>query len=158
MYFKACTKDLTGYGGFQFEPGRVYETNDSDNWRWFHYTKTLKNALLYYHEPDTRFLEVSPLGHRRHFVTGDSNYWTTDRLQIVREIDREEVYSQLLAENCSFYDLCQLDPPYAIMKIVLPKRLSDSMKQRIATRPDLTVEQKKDLLPACWHKHLHETA
>lgn len=157
MYFKACKKDLTGYGGFQFKPDRVYETDDPDDWRWFHYTKSLKQTLRYYHEPDTRFLEVKPLGHRRHFVTGDSNYWTTDRLEIVREISREEVFTLLLEENCSFYDLCQLDPPYDIMKKVLPKRLSDGTKQWISMRNDLTVEQKKDLLPASWHKHLPNT-
>ena len=156
MYYKACTKDLTGYGGFQFETGKVYETDNPDDWRWFHYTKALKDTLRFYHEPDTRFLEVKPLGHRRHFVTGDSNYWTTDKLQIVRELGREEVYALLLEEGCSFYDLCQLDPPYEIMKKILPKRLSDGLKQRIATRPDLTLEQKKDLLPVSWHKHLHE--
>ena len=157
MYFKACTKNLTGYGGFQFEPGRVYETDDPDDWRWFHYTKSLKQTLRYYHEADTRFLEVKPLGHSWHFVSGGSNYWTTDKLEIVREIDRDEVYALLLKEGCSFYDLCQLDPPYEIMKKILPKRLSDGLKHRIAKQTNLTLEQKKDLLPASWHKHLPKT-
>ena len=157
MYYKACTKDLTGYGGFQFEPDRVYETDDSDDWRWFHYTKSLKHTLRYYHDPDTRFLEVRPLGNRQHFVTADSNYWTTNRLEIIREIDREEAYELLLAECCRFYEICQLDPPYEIMKKIVPKHLSDGQKHYIAMRPDLTIQQKKDLLPAYWHKHLHES-
>ena len=157
MYFKACTKDLTGYGGFQFEVGRIYETDDTDDWHWFHYTKSLKHTLRYYHESDTRFLEVRPLGNRQHFVTGDNKYWTTIRLQIIRELSRDEAYAILLDEGCPFYDLIQLDPPYELLKKVLPKRLSDGMKQRIARRPDLTVEQKKELLPVSWHKYLLKT-
>lgn len=155
MYFKACTKDLTGYGGFQFEIGKTYSTDDLDDWRWFHYTKYLAQTLRYYHEPDTRFLEVTPLGNRQHFVTGDTNYWTTNLLQIVRELTREEVYERLLAEKCSFYDLCHLHPPYEVLKKALPRRLSFTVKQMIAAQPNLTLEQKKDLLPASWHKHLH---
>ncbi len=156
MYFKACTKDLTGYGGFRYEPGKVCETDDPDDWRWFHYTKLLKHTLRFYHDPDSRFLEVRPLGNRRHFVTGDSNYWTTDRLEIVREIGRTEAFELLLTEGCSFYELCQIDPPYEIMKKAALKNLSDGEKWYITDRPDLTVQQKKDLLPAYWHKYLHK--
>ena len=157
MFFKACTKDLTGYGGFQYELGKVYETDDIDKWCWFHYTKALKHSLQFYHEPDTRFLEVRPLGNRRHFFTDYSNYWTTDRLEIVRELGREEVYALLLAEGCHYYYFYQLNPPYEIMKQIRPKRLSEGLKRQIAMRNDLTIEQKKDLLPVSWHKNLPKT-
>lgn len=153
MYFKACTKDLTGYGGFQFEIGKVYGIKHSDNWHWFHYTKKLKYTLPYYHAPDTRFLEVKPIGAKYHFATSGINYWTTNKLKIVREIDRAEVYERLLAESCSFYDLLQLEPPYEVLKRAAPKRLRDWAKAIICMRSDLTPEQKKCLLSV---KHLHK--
>ena len=103
------------------------------------------------HTPDTRFLEVKPIGFKYHFATGDINYWTTNKLEIVREIDRAEVYERLLNEGSSFYDLLPLEPPFEVLKRAAPKRLRGWAKENICMRSDLTPEQKKSLLSV---KHL----
>jgi len=154
MFIKAFNADLTGYGGFQFEVGQTYETDTDDNWRWFHYTASAAQALRQYNSPDTRFCEVESMAPSKRFRAHNTDYYTTAKLRIVREISRDDVLQMLMAERCPFYLLTRLDPPYDVLASCVPARKSFTACADILNKSYLTIEQRKSLLPKKYHKYL----
>lgn len=154
MFIKAFNADLTGYGGFQFEVGQTYETDTDDNWRWFHYTASAAQALRQYNSPDTRFCEVESMAPSKRFRAHNTDYYTTAKLRIVREISRDDVLQMLMAERCPFYLLTRLDPPYDMLASCVPARKSFTACADILNKSYLTIEQRKSLLPKKYHKYL----
>ncbi len=102
MFIKAFNADLTGHGGFQYDVGKTCETDTDDSWRWFHYAASATQALRQYNAPDTRFCEVEPLAASKGFRALDTDYYTTAKLRIVREINRDDMLQMLMAEQCPF--------------------------------------------------------
>ncbi len=154
MFIKAFTADLTGYGGYQFEIGKTYETDTDDDWRWFHYTASAAQALRQYNSPDTRFCEVEPIASSKRFRALDTDYYTTAKLRIVREISCDDMLQLLMAERCPFYLLKRLDPPFDVLAACVPTRKSFSACADILHKSYLTIEQRKFLLPKKYHKYL----
>lgn len=154
MYIKAFTNKLQGYGGYQFEVGKTYTTDTSDNWRWFHYANTLTETLKHYKEAGTRFCEVVPIGRQKHFKSSQFNYWSTDSIYIQRELPAEEIYKIILNESPKYYLIRHLNLPYEVVKCILPKRLPLEAKYDIIRRKDLSYEQKKMLLPKSYCKYI----
>lgn len=154
MFIKAFNADLTGHGGFQFEVGQTYETDTDDNWRWFHYTASAAQALRQYNSPDTRFCEVEPMAPSKRFRAHNTDYYTTAKLRIVREISRDDVLQMLMAERCPFYLLTRLDTPYDVLASCAPARKSFTACADILNKSYLTIEQRKSLLPKKYHKYL----
>lgn len=154
MFIKAFTADLTGYGGYQFEIGKTYETDTDDDWRWFHYTASAAQALRQYNSPDTRFCEVESMAPSKRFRAHYTDYYTTAKLRIVREISRDDVLQMLMAERCPFYLLTRLDPPYDVLASCVPARKSFTACADILNKSYLTIKQQKSLLPKKYHKYL----
>ena len=154
MFIKAFNADLTGYGGFQFEVGQTYETDTDDNWRWFHYTASAAQALRQYNSPDTRFCEVESMAPSKRFRAHYTDYYTTAKLRIVQEINRDDMLQMLMAEQCPFYLLTRLDPPFDVLAACVRTRKSFSACADILNKSYLTIEQRKSLLPKKYHKYL----
>ena len=154
MFIKAFKAGLTGYSGFQYDIGKTYETDTDDSWRWFHYAASATQALRQYNAPDTRFCEVKPLAAFKRFKALDTDYYTTAKLSIVREVGRDEVLQMLMAERCPFYLLTRLDPPFDVLEACVPMRKNFSDCADILRKTYLTIEQRKSLLPKTYHKYL----
>lgn len=116
MYIKAFTRNLTGHSGYPYAVGLTYTAGTTDAWHWLHYAKKAREAVKHYAAPDTRFCEVKPLGETRHWKAEDLDYWATNKLQIIRELDRSEVYELLLSEGCHISYLIKLHAPFGILK------------------------------------------
>ena len=156
MYFKGFDANLCGYNNYPFEVSAVYETEDWDTWSWFHYTKYV-SATLNYFESDMRVCEVEPLGKTKFFRDAldgyRKGYYTTNRLHIVRELSREEIFDRLMQEKCPVYLLLKLNPPYEVL-LQIKSHIRGSYCHKVLHRKDLSDDEKRQLLPACWHKYI----
>lgn len=149
-YYKAMNSDLTGRFGTQYEVGKTFYTGDDDDWTWFHYTDNITDTLHFYHTSDVRFCEVKPLGKIVNFGRIHPYYWTTNRIEIVREIPRDEIYEMLLEEKCNTYFLLRLYPPFEILSRC--KTHNRGWSQSVLTQhPGLTIAEKEQLLPKKYH-------
>ena len=161
MYYKAFDKDLRGYNGFQFEVGKTYVHENDDSWHWFHYSHFLRVGLYYYTHPDSRFCIVEPQGMRQRFCSNvgiRGNYWTTQKIRIVRELSREEVYEILFKEHTPFWLMNILKPPFEVLQQYGKRIRGKDVAEIIETRYDFTLEQKKALIPKKYHRRaeIHE--
>ncbi|MDR1230795.1 MAG: pentapeptide repeat-containing protein [Spirochaetaceae bacterium] len=77
--------------GFQYEIGRIYEMPEPPSVcsRGFHFCKKIVNVHGYYNLENSRICEVEALGE----IAGDGNKSVTNRIQIIRELSREEIRS-----------------------------------------------------------------
>lgn len=154
QYVKAFNTDMTGYGGYAFEVGKTYETETDDTWRWFHYADRLSTALSFYNTPNVRFCVVEPLGDHLNFRCAlNGRYHTTNKIRIVREIEREEMFRMLLDEDCPFWLIKRLNPPYEVF-LRYNKHIRGDNCYEVLKRQDLTADQKKSLLPKSRHKYI----
>lgn len=155
MFIKAIDKDLKGSESFQFEVGKTYTTKADNPVVWFHYGDKATTALCFYPKEDTRFCIVEPLGrtHTRYhhqFVTVKSH--ATDAIRIVRELSRDEVCRLLLEENCPWWLINRLKPPFEVMlQYGNCLRGTFAVREILTTRHDFTIEQHLALLPKKHH-------
>ena len=152
-YYKGLDENLCGRNGFQYEAGKAFTADTDDNWHWLHFTDKVVVAIGY----GPRVVEVKPLTRATKFCYNSYNART---IFIVRELSREEILSRLFAEGCCIGSLLQYKPTYA--------ELSGMWRERIHLYDDcfclcykcdwLTAEEKKNLLPSCWHRRIDEQA
>jgi len=154
MFIKAFNADLTGYGGYQYEIGKAYATDRDDDWRRFHYSASATQALRQYSSPDARFCEVEPMASSKRFRALDTDYYTTAKLRIVREISRDDVLQMLVAEGGPFCLLTRLDPPFDVLAACVPVRKSFSACADILHKSYLSIDRRRALLPKKYRKCL----
>lgn len=157
MYFKGFDEKLCGHGNFQFEVGKEYDTQTENTWNWFHYTAYIAATLIYF-EASIRVCEVEPRGDISCFkdpLDGyGKGYFTTNRIYIKRELSREEMFDILIEEQCPFSLLLNLEPPLKILMQYKSSIKGSANCLEIIQRDDLTVAERKELLPKKWHKML----
>ena len=89
--YKAFNKDLT-CRGFQYEIGKefIHEGSIELCDRGFHFCKKIVDILSYYNlkDEDTRLCEIEATGK----IIEDDNKCVTDKIKIIREISKEEMY------------------------------------------------------------------
>ena len=154
-YYKAFDKDLRGFNGFQFEVGKTYTHENDDSWRWFHYSHVLRVTFWYYSNPDSRFCVVESQGRRQRFCSNvgiRGNYWTTQKIRIVRELSRDEVYEILFKEHTPFWLMNMLKPPFEVLQQYGKRIRGNDVNEIIQTRDDFTLKQKKALIPKKYHR------
>lgn len=153
MLMKGFNKDLTGANDFQFEVGKIYRTDNPDCFFWFHYSDSFRSVLENYHNSDSRYCEVEALGRVHKF----QDHATTDKIKIVREIPREEmfqIFSQTkMPKHLRRFYLERLKPSFEVL-LEHKEDIYSNVCFDILQRKDLTNEQKKELLPKCYHKKL----
>ena len=160
-YYKSFDGNLCGYGGFQFEVGKTYEKpiTDRDVWEWFHYAGTVTSTLANNHvDKNTRVCEVIPIGETRYFKnafspTKKEGYFTTNRISIVRELSREEIFDLLEKERSKYFYFKEMVPEYKYLLRRKKEIKGFSRVYEIIQRPDLSFEDKKSLIPKTW---MHE--
>lgn len=156
MYFKGFDADLCGRNDYQFEVGSTYETDDWDTWSWFHYTKYVSATIIYF-DSRMRVCEVEPLGDTKYFRDAldgyRKGYFTTNKLRIVRELSRDEIFDRLMQEKCSMFLMLKLEPPFEVLLDNKP-RIRGNYCHSVLHREDLTNHEKRQLLPLSWHKYI----
>lgn len=159
LYYKSFDENLCGYGGYQFEIGRTYETETKDTWNWYHFAAYASATLIYYKE-NLRICEVEPLGKKKFFhdhVDGFcKGYYTTNEIRIVRELSRDDLFDVLIAEKCPLHLMLPLKPPYEIL-LQFKKQLRGTRCYDILRMDYLTPVQKQNLLPKVWHKYIRQS-
>ncbi len=81
--------------GFQYEVGQTYEHDGNIGLceAGFHFCRKMADVLNYYNRHDCRYAVVEALGE----VIDGEDKSVTDRLRIVRELTREEVFKEMAA-------------------------------------------------------------
>ena len=90
--YKGFNEDMT-CRGFQYEVGQTYE-HDRDIGlckSGFHFCRNMADVLNYYRRNDCRYAVVEALGK----VIDGEHKSVTDKLHIVRELTREEVFKEM---------------------------------------------------------------
>lgn len=158
-YYKGFNNKLRGYNEFQFKIGEIYENLDDDSWKWFHYTKKISSTLNYFDE-NIRICEIQPIGEIRKFNTTNlvykDIYYTTNKIKILRELDKNEIYEILENEKFPFYLLVsKLKPDFNIL-FKYKKKIRGRYCESVIERRDLSISEKKILLPKIWHKYINK--
>jgi len=155
-FYKGFNGDMKGRNDYQFEVGGTYSTDTNDNWVWFHYA-AYASATLNYFQADIRICIVEPLGDTRFFSSAmdgyNKGYYTTNKLAIIRELTREEIFQLLDAEKCPFYMVLRLNPPYSYL-VQHKSQIRGERCHSIIRRSDLTYDERKSLLPKSWVRYL----
>lgn len=156
MYYKGFNGNLCGFDDYRFEIGRTYTTDIDDNWSWFHYTKYASATINYFQE-DMRICEVEPLGEIKTFRDAldgyGKGYFTTNKLRIIRELSRDEIFETLLLERCSLFLIQKLNPPFDVL-MYYKSEIRGNKCHSILQADHLTDEEKRTLLPKAWHKYI----
>lgn len=149
IYYKSFDENLCGMNGFQYEVGKAFMADTDNTWHWLHFATKVSETLRHYGK-GIRICEVEPLGRVNRYYSWDIN---TDCLYIIRELSKEEILEKLAEEKCRAYDMRNVEPPYEFLNAHrdLIKPLD---RNSILYAPQLTAEQKKDLLPKCWAKQV----
>ena len=94
--YKGFNADMT-CRGFQYEPGKVYEMYGeiAPCMRGFHFCQKMADVFDYYCEKGCRYAEVEAIGE----ILNKGNKSVTDRLHIVRELTREEIFDVMYAQE-----------------------------------------------------------
>jgi len=92
--YKGFENDMT-CRGFQYEVGQTYEQDRDIGLckSGFHFCRNVADVLNYYNGHDCRYAVVEALGE----VIDGEDKSVTDRLRIVRELTREEVFKEMAA-------------------------------------------------------------
>jgi hypothetical protein len=78
--------------------------------------------------------------------------FATDAIRIVRELSRDEVCRLLLEENCPWWLINRLRPPFEVMlQYGNCLRGTFAIREILTTRHDFTIEQHLALLPKKHH-------
>ena len=156
MFYKGFDANLCGYGGYPFEVGRTYAMDIDDTWSWYHYTK-YASATINYFDARMRICEVEPLGDTKRFHEAldgyGKGYFTTNKLRIVRELSRAEIFDTLRMEKCSLFLLLRLNPPFEVLMGYKTAIRGDYCRS-VLQMDYLTDDEKKELLPRIWHRYI----
>ena len=156
MYYKGFDGNLCGYGDYPFEIGRTYATDTDDTWSWYHYTK-YASATINYFENGMRICEVEPLGEIKVFRDAldgyGKGYFTTNKIRILRELPREEIFDTLISERCPLFLIQKLNPPFEVL-MQYKTHIRGERCRIILQMNYLTDEQKMMLLPKAWHRYI----
>jgi len=157
LFYKGFNKNLQGYNNYQFSVGETYSTDNNDTWLWFHYTKYVSSTIIYF-DKDIRICEVEPVGKTSFFKDSTDGYkkgyYTTNKLKITRELSKSEIFDSLYKEKCRYYLVQKLNPPINILIRYKSKIRGSSYCSKIIQRADLRSEEKKLVIPKCWHKYI----
>ncbi len=159
-YYKAFDSEFMGYGGYQFEIGKTYQTDNIDNWEWFHYAEHISSTLINFsNSKNIRVCIVTPLGEICKFKARNDGYekgyyFTTNKIKILKELSYEQILSLLEEEKCSFEMIVQYMKPSADYLIKNKAKIKKSCIAHIIKRDDLSLDEKIEILPHSVHKHL----
>ena len=133
--YKGFNKGMT-CRGFQYEVGQTYETKGKIELckSGFHFCPKMADVFDYYGSNDCRYAEVEALGQ----VIKGNDKCVTDRLRIVRELTKAEVFDAMYAQS----GLELKDLPFPALEL---KDLPFSADEVIKTREDGTLDK---LLPS----------
>ena len=133
--YKGFDADMTCLD-FQYEPGKVYEMDGEIELckSGFHFCPKMADVFDYYDKNDCRYAEVEALGQ----VIKGNDKCVTDRLRIVRELTKAEVFDAMYAQS----GLELKDLPFPALEL---KDLPFSADEVIKTREDGTLDK---LLPS----------
>ena len=94
--YKGFESDMT-CRGFQYEVGQTYEHDGDISLceSGFHFCRKMADVLNYYNGSDCRYAVVEALGK----VINGGNKSVTDRIRIVRELTKAEVFDAMYAQN-----------------------------------------------------------
>ena len=94
--YKGFNKDMT-CRGFQYNPDKTYEMDGKIEpcKRGFHFCPKMADVFDYYGRNDCRFAEVEALGQ----VIKEDDKCVTDKLRIVRELTKAEVFDSMYAQS-----------------------------------------------------------
>lgn len=155
-YYKGFNGDLRGRNDYTFQVGNVYSTEIDDTWSWFHYA-AYASATLNYFDSDIRICIVEPVGEKCFFRSSldgyNKGYYTTNKIRIVRELSRSEIFQILVAEKCPFRMILKLRPPYPFL-FNHKNQIRGSCCRNIIERNDLSYEERKSLLPKVQVRYL----
>jgi len=157
VFYKSFNKNLQGHNNFQFNVGEVYEINSDDDWMWFHYAKLISATLIYYCEDKSfRVCEVEPLGNVKFFKSKFPNecYYTTNKIKIGRELTKEEIFTIAVEERCKFSTILNVFNPSKEFLLLNKKKIRGELCRNIILRTDLSLEDKKKLLPKAQQRFL----
>lgn len=156
MYYKGFDSNLCGYGGYQFAVGHTYAMYIDDTWSWYHYTR-YASATINYFEEEMRICEVEPLGDIKRFHDAldgyGKGYFTTNKLRVLRELSREEIFETLLAEKCSLFLILKLNPPFEVL-MEYKTAIRGNYCRSVLQLGYLTDDEKRALLPKVWHRYI----
>lgn len=163
-YYKSFDGNLCGYGGFQFEVGKTYKKPiiDRDVCEWFHYAGTVTSTLANNHvDKNTRVCEVKPIGETKYFrnvfaPTKKAGYFTTNRISIIRELSRDEIFNLLEKEKSKYFYFKELMPEYKYLLKRKKEIRGFSRVFEIIQRSDLSFEEKRSLIPQRWMYELED--
>jgi len=156
MYYKGFDANLCGWEDYQFEVGRTYTTDIDDNWSWYHYTQ-YASATLNYFDSGVRICEVEPLGEIKRFrYAADGygkGYFTTNKIRILRELTRAEIFDTLIDEKCSLFLMLKLKPPFEVLQ-KYKSAIRGNYCYPVLEFDYLTDDEKRELLPKSRHRYI----
>lgn len=154
-YYKSFSNSLWGRENYQFEVGGEYTLDHDDTWKWFHYAQYASSTLIHHGENErVRICLVEALGGSEKFKAQNDGYnkgyyFTTNKIKILRELSYDEIISILEEEKCPFYMIVKyMEPKFEYLLANKAKiRKNVTLLHNVATRRDLTLEEKKAILP-----------
>ena len=158
-FFKSMNENLCGRNNFQYHVGGVFEPTDNmeDDWKWLYFTENVTATLCHATCNKPRICEVKPLGLTLDEKVKWSGFGTgknfrTNKLLIVRELPEEEILSRLIEEKSPVEFLLMYNPPYEkLLELKAPhKKYAFYFNIHVLRRTDLTIEQKRTLIPKSW--------
>lgn len=157
-FYKAFKNDLTGKCNFQYKIGGIASLDHDDTWTWLHFSPDI-GSIIHYHFDSingNRICEVEPLGQIEKFgrKRGHIEY-TTNKLRIVRELSKDEIFNKMIEERYKFNRWCRYNPPYNILEQYKSSIRGYYICYKIMERIDLTHEEKISLLPKKYHTQIY---
>lgn len=166
IFYKAVDENLCGRNGFQYKVGGIYtpvKENLDDDWLWLYFSDKISTTTQY-GGAHPRIFEVNPLGKVKTWnIKGNvvmprgtdiGYHYCTNKLEIIRELPKEEVFEILSEENCPPWYALMLNPPFEMLKKWKNMRKGRTEFQlHVLKREDLTIEEKEQLLS----KHFFKT-
>ena len=154
-FFKVMDSHLCGKNGYQYTVGGIFEPSASPNdgpWRWLYFSDSLSSSVVFSNDPHPRVCLVRPLGEtwkeRSHmYWYNRSCHYSTDRLEIVRELSHEEIIGVLREENCPMWLALRFDPSFDMLcgwKDAKENRVM--YREHVMGRKDLSESEKEELL------------
>lgn len=127
---------------------------------WLYYTEYISSTLCYYGGKDgIRICRVRPLGKVAKFKSILNGYnrgydFSTNQIEIVKELTQEELLSIVEKEKCKFVFLVQMLLPPKEFLVQNKNRIRGEVCNVIMRRTDLSMADKIELLPKSWKKRV----
>ncbi len=166
-FYKTMDCNLQGNDGFQYSAPGIFEPdycNKYNDKNWLYCSDCFSSTVTYGNMNDVddeihglihpRVCVVKPIGCTlRKSVGKNRNFYRTDRLEVIRELTREEIFALMEKENTPILERLNFDDlPYEMLYSMRRVRThSYSYRRYVLLRKDLSAEQKRSLLP----KYLH---